>query len=59
VIENPQAQNITKKRTIWNKSMPKKYRYAGTAVSERNRVPIRNELINQLTLSKGIRANIR
>ena len=57
-MENPHAQNITTNSTIWNKSSPKKYRYAGTAVRERNKVPIRNELISQLTLSNGILWNI-
>jgi hypothetical protein len=53
VIENPDAKSIKKNKTTWNQSIPKKYRYNGTAVSERNSVPIRNELTSQLTLLKG------
>jgi hypothetical protein len=57
-MEKPHPRNITKKRMTWNRSIPKNQRYAGTAVSARNKVPIRNELISQLTLSKGIRENM-
>ena len=38
--------------------MPKNQRYAGTAVIERNSVPIRNELTSQLTRWKGICGNM-
>ena len=38
--------------------MPKIQRYAGTAVTDRNRVPIRNELTSQLTRWKGICGNM-
>src|SRR5579864_8972931 len=38
--------------------MPNNQRYAGTAVIERNSVPIRNELTSQLTRWKGIRGNM-
>src|SRR6266403_1585376 len=38
--------------------MPKKQRYNGTAVTDRNRVPIRNELTSQLTRWKGICGNM-
>src|ERR1700749_1593206 len=38
--------------------MPKNQRYAGTAVTERNSVPIRNELTSQLTRWKGICGNM-
>ncbi len=33
--------------------------YAGTNVSDMIKVPMRKELIGQLTLSKGMRRNIR
>ena len=58
MIEKPQAKNMKKKRATWNQSMPKKYRYRGTAVSERNSVLIKNELTSQLTLLKGNRENV-
>ena len=58
MIENPDAKNITKNSAIWRESIPKNQRYAGTAVIERNNVPIRNELMSQLTLSKGILENM-
>src|SRR5258707_10373334 len=38
--------------------MPKNQRYTGTAVIERNSVPIRNELTSQLTRWKGICGNM-
>jgi hypothetical protein len=38
--------------------MPKNQMYIGTAVIERNNVPIRNELTSQLTRWKGICGNM-
>jgi hypothetical protein len=38
--------------------MPKNQRYTGTAVIERNSVPIRNELTSQSTRRKGICGNM-
>ena len=58
MTEKPHAKNIAKKRMTWNRSIPKNQRYAGTAVRARNNVPIRNELMSQLTFSKGMRENI-
>ena len=58
VMENPQAKNITRNNTTWKVFSPKNHKYRGTAVTAKNRVPIRNELISQLTFSKGIRENM-
>ena len=58
MMEKPQAENIAKKRMTWNRSIPKNQTYGGTAVRASNNVPIRNELMSQLTFSKGMRENI-
>ena len=52
---NPVAAANTANTARWNQSMPKCHRYNGTAVSVRTNVPIKNELVVQLTRSIGMR----
>ena len=57
-MEKPHAQNIAKKSAAWNQLIPKCQTYAGTSVSEIIKVPMRKQLIGQLTFSKGMWRNI-
>src|SRR4029077_11842244 len=52
---NPVAASNTANTARWNQSMPKCHRYNGTAVSVRKNVPIKNELVVQLTRLIGMR----
>ena len=49
------ATSNTANRASWNQSTPKYHRYNGTAVSVRTNVPIKNELVVQLTRLIGMR----
>ena len=51
----PVAASKTANTATWNQSIPKCQRYSGTAVSVRTNVPIKNELVVQLTRSVGMR----
>ena len=52
---NPVAISNIANTTRWKHSMPKCHRYNGTAVSVRTNVPIKNELVVQLTRLIGMR----
>src|SRR5262245_37844019 len=56
---NPVAASNTANTAKWNQSMPKCHRYNGTAVSVRRNVPIKNELVVQLTRLIGMRKMTR
>ena len=51
----PVAASNTANMATWNQSTPKYHRYSGTAVSVRTNVPIKNELVVQLTRLRGMR----
>jgi hypothetical protein len=58
MFAGPKEYGIFKRPGSENQSMPKNQRYKGTAVIDRNKVPMRKELMSQLTRSKGIRGNM-